>query len=192
MLPTLPMSLPPTNFDTVSYVQTPTPALQPAAPPAAKPAEAKDESSLGWGIVGGIARGILGTSVYVAFIQATHIRIGYLAILVAFLVAKCIMIGSKAKGGLEYQLTAVLMTYGAVSVGSSINIYLELAKIRAIDLTLNNILVLLKLGAAEPFLRFQSSGPRAVIGLLILFVGLRAAWRMTSGDPEAMHHPFTR
>lgn len=191
MLPPLPMSLPPTNFDTVSHVQTPTSASQPVTPPAANPAEAKDESSLAWGIVGGIAGGILGTSVYVAFIQATHIRIGYLAILVAFLVAKCIMIGSKSKGGLEYQLTAVLMTYGAVSVGSAINIYLELTKTRAIDFTLNNILILLKLGLADPFLRFQTSGPRALIGLLILYVGFRAAWRTTSGDPEATHHPFT-
>lgn len=192
MLPPLLMNLNPNDFDKVSYVDAAAPALQAAvAIPEPVPAAPTDES-FAWGIVGGVAGGILGAAVYVAFIQSTNIRIGYLAILVAFLVAKGIMIGSKAKGGFQYQVAAVLMTYGTVSVGNAINIYLFVTKTRAIDLTPQNILDLFRYGVADPFLRFQSSGPRALIGLLILFVGLRAAWRMTSGNWDEMRHPFLR
>ena len=151
-----------------------------------------EEPSFSWGMLGGIAGAMIGAIVYVAFIEATHIRIGYLAIAVAYLVAKGVMMGSRAKGGLEYQITAVALTTLAVSLGNSVILYLSLSKQQHVDLTITNIISLLAYGIEEPFLRFATSGPRAVIGLIILFVGLRAAWRMTSSDPNAVRHPFSR
>jgi hypothetical protein len=177
----------------VSYVNNPDPATQTvAAIPEPIPGQTVERPSLAWGIVGGIAGAIMGAMVYVAFIGITHFRIGYLSIAVAYLVAKGIMMASRAKGGFEYQVTAVVMTCAAVAVGNAAMLYVSISGKRPIELSLHNILVLLKYGAEDPILRFQTSGARAIIGLVILYVGLRAAWRMTSGDPEAMSHPFTR
>jgi hypothetical protein len=190
MLPPLPMSLTPNNFDTATYTDAASPTLQAAAAGSTPPAVLGE--SFAWGIVGGIAGAIAGAILYVAFIEATHFRIGYLSVAVAFLVAKGMMVASKAKGGFQYQVTAVALTCVAVAVGNAAMLYVAISQKREIVLSLHSILVLLKYGAEDPILRFQTSGARAVIGLVILYVGLRAAWRMTSGNPEAMSHPFTR
>jgi len=47
-------------------------------------------------------------------------------------------------------------------------------------------------GLIYPVIRFQSSVFSGAIGLFILFIGMRAAWRMTSGIPGAVKHPFAR
>ncbi len=52
--------------------------------------------------------------------------------------------------------------------------------------------ILIRFGLSEPFLEFQDSPFNAALGLFILFIGLRAAWRMTSGEPGAAEHPFRR
>ena len=187
------MSLSPNPFDTARYVDAPAPTPRPVPVPIPTPAvvQATGESFT-WGIIGGVAGAIAGTILYVAFIEATHIRIGYLSIAVAFLVAKGMMVGSKSKGGFQYQVSAVLLTYLSVAVGNAVVIYTVVSKSTPVELNLHNILTLLRYGADDPIRRFQSSGLGAVLGLIILFVGLRAAWRMTSGDPEAMNHPFAR
>lgn len=45
------------------------------------------------------------------------------------------------------------------------------------------------LGLASPFLEL-SSGPSGIIGLIILFVGMRFAWRMTRGVTLTIEGPF--
>ncbi|HET9364174.1 MAG TPA: hypothetical protein VFP71_04205, partial [Candidatus Angelobacter sp.] len=52
--------------------------------------------------------------------------------------------------------------------------------------------VLLKLaflGLASPFLELQNP-VYGLIGLVILFVGIRIAWRLTQGRSAAIHGPF--
>src|SRR5258708_23711454 len=46
----------------------------------------------------------------------TGISIGYLALAVGWIVGKAMMIGSGGIGGRRYQLTAILLTYAAVSM----------------------------------------------------------------------------
>jgi hypothetical protein len=41
-------------------------------------------------------------------------------------------------------------------------------------------------------IKFAISPGSAMIGLVILFVGMRAAWRMTSGLPGSGRNPFKR
>jgi len=136
----------------------------------------------------------LGALAYALFVGITHITLGYLAILVAYLVAKGMTIGSRGQGGRNYQVAALILTYLAVSAAHSAIIYYQILKTDNLHIPLNlhNLFELAKLGILSPFTRFQDSGASALIGLFILFIGLRAAWRMTSGIPGAVHHPFAR
>ena len=70
------------------------------------------------GITFGIGGAILGWIAYSTFSIVTGIEIGYLSVLVGFLVAKAIMMGSKGIGGRRYQVVALLLTYVAVSMSA--------------------------------------------------------------------------
>ncbi|HSU18256.1 MAG TPA: hypothetical protein VLI45_00805 [Acidobacteriaceae bacterium] len=198
------MSLTPNNFEIASYAEpqpgaaavvTTAPAASmgaPASVAAAAQTAAPDPAALPYAIALGLGGAALGALVYAGFIHATHIRIGYLSIVVAFVIAKAMMIGSRNRGGFQYQVVAIALTTLAVSAGNAILLYWAVVKDRPIDLTAHNIVSLLLFGVEEPFLEFAASPARAAIRLLILFYGFRAAWRMTSGDPRSMRHPFTR
>lgn len=80
------------------------------------------------GMIFGIGGAILGLIAYSAFTIITGIEIGYLSLLVGFLVAKAILMGSKGIGGRRYQVTALLLTYAGVSLSAipiGISMYLK-------------------------------------------------------------------
>jgi hypothetical protein len=145
-------------------------------------------------ILFGIGGAIAGAIVDALFIGLTHINLGYLALLIAYLVAKAMTFGSNGQGGRSYQVTALILTYLSVAAAHSALLWWQYHKVEHFNIPLNptNLLRLAKYGLEEPFLRFQQSGASALIGLFILFIGLRAAWRMTSGIPGAVRHPFAR
>lgn len=173
------MSLPPNNFDP--------PRQSVAGRPEPGPTQVVEKESFLWGVVGGIAGAIMGVIVYVAFTKIAHSQLGYaLWVAVAWLVAKGIMMGSRAKGGLEYQITAFVLTCAAVAAGQAALVYLSILEKRPLDLSFHGILLLANNGAKDPILGIQSSGVRELIGVAIFSVGLHVAWRMTSEDPEAL------
>jgi hypothetical protein len=179
------------NFERADYDE-PTPSYltpEPDTAPAT-PTPALFTNALALGVIGAV----LGAAIYAGFVILTHIQIGYLAILVAYLIAKAMTIGSRGEGGRYYQIAALILTYIAVSAANSTMIWWELHRTRHIDIpaNLHNILLLARLGFESPFLEFKQSPVGALIGLFILFIGLRAAWRMTSGIPGAVRHPFAR
>jgi hypothetical protein len=165
-------------------------------------------------ILYGIGAAILGMIVYALFEIATGITIGYLAIGVGYLVGKAMKLGSGGRGGRRYQIAAAVLTYAAVSIAAvpvAIHYYTKQHTAKAAQTApLNNaqkqhpfpgddqpqpapqptsighlLIVLLGLGLASPFLEL-SEGVGGVIGLVILYVGIKAAWRLTSGvDPAA-------
>jgi hypothetical protein len=151
-----------------------------------------DPAAFGRAIVLGLGGAVLGALLYAGFIEVTNIQIGYLSIAIAFLVGKGMMIGSKGRGGFQYQVAAIVMTCVAVAVGNALLLYWHISKEQPVRLSLHNLFVLLRFGVQEPFLEFKDSPGGALLGLFILFIGLRAAWRMTSGDPNAVRHPFSR
>jgi hypothetical protein len=65
--------------------------------------------------LGGFA---IGLAVYAGFEIATGISIGYLALAVGWIIGKAMMMGSGGIGARRYQITAVLLTYAAVSMAS--------------------------------------------------------------------------
>src|SRR5215470_18820742 len=97
----------------------------PPAPPAPAPtADGAFPRALLFGIVGAA----IGCALYAGFVIATNIIIGYMSLAVGFIIAKLMMVGSKGIGGRQYQITAALLTYLAVSL-SFIPIFLYLTNI---------------------------------------------------------------
>jgi hypothetical protein len=177
------MSINPSSFEQAEYVQSP---VLEAAP--IEPALDIFARSLAFGAVGAV----IGAIVYAAFILITHIQIGYLAIGVAYLVAKAMMMGSKGRGGRTYQVSAIVLTCCAVALGNALMLWWNVRSRGTVPLSIHNLIIFARYGFMEPFLEFQDSPGSALLGLFILFIGLRAAWRMSSGIPGSVRHPFAR
>jgi hypothetical protein len=151
------------------------------------------------GLAFGIGGAILGFGIYVAFALATGLMAGIISLAVGYIVAKAIIMGSRGAAGRRYQLAAVLLTYMAVSL-SAVPIFIshqlkqrsaqlraqanDSASTPAAAPTINPVKaigVLTLLGLAAPFLALNDP-MHGLIGLVILFVGLRIAWRITAGS----------
>lgn len=137
------------------------------------------------GFLFGVGAAILGLAIYAAFTLVTHFYFGYVAVAVGWLVAKAIMIGSRGAGGTRYQIAAVVLTYASISLASVPILIAKILQDAADNGTSTNIEwgnvagKLAAWGLASPFLQLRA-GFWGVIGLLILSVGLRIAWRVTA------------
>lgn len=167
--------------------------------------------------IGGFA---VGMALYAGFVIATGISIGYLALAVGWIIGKAMMTGSKGVGGKRYQIAAVLLTYAAVSIAYvPILIHFmnkqrtERAAItqKALNNPASNAQAatstgnapvsadrpnlaaiagrLAIWGLASPFLKLQY-GPSAILGLIILAVGMQFAWKMTASKGTVITGPF--
>jgi hypothetical protein len=136
----------------------------------------------------GIGAAVLGCALFAGFVIVTHISLGYVALAVGWLIAKAMKFGSGGIGGRRYQIVAAVLTYAAVSVARvPIEVYFG-----ALDLHISNLAdvgQILLVGLASPFLRLQQNG-MAVIGLIILFVGIRIAWQMMAAPALSVIGPF--
>ena len=183
MLTALIMSINPSSFEQAEYVNVPEISAAPI-----EPDNGLFLRAIAFGLVGALA----GALIYGVFVGLTGISIGYLAILVAYLVAKAMTIGSHERGGRKYQVTALVLTYLAVAAAHSLMLWWEVHKEQPVALSLHNLIVMARFGLTFPITQLQDSPGSGILGLIILFVGMRAAWRMTSGIPGAVHHPFSR
>ena len=170
-------------------------------------------------IIYGVGAAILGMILYATFAIVTGIVIGYAALAVGWIVGKAMIQGSGGVGGKRYQIIAVLLTYAAVST-AAIPVWIHYAgehrqkttssqrqtsssseqgadsdelqgtpsKERPAFLTAMGTLI--ALGLASPFLEFTSNPMGALIGLVILFVGMRFAWRFTAARGPEIFGPF--
>jgi hypothetical protein len=166
-------------------------------------------------ILFGVVAAILGMILYATFAIVTGIVIGYAALAVGWLVGKAMIKGSNGVGGRRYQIVAVLLTYAAVST-AAIPVWIHFAgehkqsqrqqtapaedgsesgaqeeqTSRPQPNPLSALGTLLVLGLASPFLEFSGNPLSALIGLVILFVGMQFAWKMTGAKPLQILGPF--
>jgi hypothetical protein len=183
------MSLTPPSFDRAEYVDVQPYSTAPEINAPTRP----DTTLFVQAILCGLIGALLGAILDCGFIALTHINIGYLALVVAWLVAKAMTIGSRGQGGIAYQISAIVLTYLSVSAAHAGLLWWEYHDAGVtIPINLHNVLFLARNGLIFPITRFQDSIPSALLGLFILFIGMRAAWRMTSGIPGAVRHPFAR
>lgn len=172
------------------------------------------------GLLFGVGAAIIGMICYAGFTILTGFYIGYVSLAVGWLIGKAIMFGSRGIGGRRYQIAAVILTYAAVSLAAvpiAISDYVKAKsqsqsqssqlkqKPPSTDATTGQseeiqptakpafgaaILQLLALGLASPFLALQDPF-HGIIGLIILIVGIRIAWKITTGTRRAdIQGPF--
>ncbi len=150
--------------------------------------EIDSNATLTRAIVYGLFAAIAGCFAYAAFTIVTHIQIGYVALGVGWLVGKAILAGSGGRGGRQYQIPAVSLTYLAVSMAAIPELLWSLHKAGTdvSHLSGRGMAELARYGVLSPFLELRD-GLGALIGLFILFVGMRAAWQITrpTGAPGA-------
>ena len=148
------------------------------------------------GICFGVGGAILGLALYAGFAVATGWIVGFVSLAVGYIVGKAVAFGSGGIGGRRYQVAAVLLTYIAVSMAAvPIAISQQLKQksaqqqAQASDVAiaaqpkihpLKALGVLIVIGLASPFLDLANP-THGVISLIILFVGIRIAWRITAG-----------
>jgi len=189
-------------------------ACGPCAPQAKSTLPSDSHAPFTRAVLYGIGAAILGMILYAAFEIATGIIIGYLAIGVGYLVGKAMKRGSNNRGGRRYQITAALLTYASVSL-AAIPVALHSYKdhkpahtaTTPTSATSNQfpflsetaatpdpkpqpanpamaLVTLAGLGLASPFLELADHAG-GIIGLLILFLGIRAAWSLTAGTDSS-------
>jgi len=168
------------------------------------------------GLIFGVGAAILGLILYATFEIATGLIIGYVSLAVGYIVGKGIKMGSRGAGGRKYQIAAAILTYAAVSMAAVPVGISQYAKMRKSQhpiqvqqpadsesdeppappsqprIALGSALLQLTImGLASPFLEMQSP-VQGLIGLVILAVGIRIAWRMTAGSEFQIFGPFER
>jgi hypothetical protein len=171
------------------------------------------------GLFTALGQRILGLILYATFEIATGLIIGYVSLAVGYIVGKGIKMGSQGAGGRKYQITAAVLTYAAVSLAAvpvAISQYTQMHKsqqpievqqpvdtgsdqqpaeqpteqARTPRMGLGSALSQLAImGLASPFLELQNPF-HGLIGLVILFVGIRIAWKLAAGTETEIFGPF--
>jgi hypothetical protein len=157
------------------------------------------------GICCGVGGAILGLALYVGFALATGWIVGFVSLAVGYIVGKAVVFGSGGVGGRRYQVAAVLLTYIAVSMAAvpiAISHHMKQNSAQQPAQASNPATaaqpkmhplkalgVLVGIGLASPFLDLADPA-HGVIGLIILFVGIRIAWRLTASRTVSIVGPI--
>jgi hypothetical protein len=128
-------------------------------------------------LAAGAVAALVGSIGY-AMIASLGFMVSIVAIGIAWLIAKAMMTISGGIGGRHYQIGAALLTYFAVSFGELFAIIHHLG---------TPLIALLSpralwLGLTLPFMELQD-GFNGILGLIILGIGIRTAWRLGAGSP---------
>jgi hypothetical protein len=198
-------------------------ACKPCAEQARNSAPKDSHAAFARAVLFGVGAAIAGLVLYAGFEIMTGWIIGYVSLAVGYMVGKAMMAGSKGLGGRRYQLTAVALTYAAVSM-AAVPVWISIAskehrsqapsQAQQTPTTENSsdseqqpggnttsqqqaapapapkmnpwkaLGIMAALGIASPFLELQDP-VHGVIGLVILLVGIKIAWRLTVGNPTA-------
>ena len=146
-------------------------------------------AAFGRAVLFGIGAAALGLALYAAFTIITHIAIGYASLAVGWMVAKAMVKGSGGVTGRRYQIVAGILTYAACTLASipvliyQMQIY-QIPELRSLFLSdIPHTLLL-------PFLRLANDPFGGLIGLIILFVGVSIAVRLTAPRALTIGGPF--
>jgi hypothetical protein len=158
----------------------------------------------------GLGAGIVGAAIYYAVIAIAHLEIGIVAILIGYMVGRAVRKGAGGRGGLRFQVLAVALTYASVALAYTPVVVKQAigarnvqkaqgaGSSRATEATngaravttkpsrrgfLVALASFLAFIAALPVLVVFGSLPFGLISGIIIFIGMRQAWRMT-GAPR--------
>ena len=147
--------------------------------------EGTDSAAFARAVWLGLGGAALGCVIYA--IVGMWVQIGYVAILVGVLVGSAMMQGSGGVGGRRYQVAAVLLTYFAASTAFVLDVLWVVRRHGGSvgEFAAHNPLFLAAYVLFGPVLRLRhpvSGG----LGLLILFFGVQAAWRIAKGGSPGL------
>ena len=141
-------------------------------------------AAFGRAVLFGIGAAALGLVLYAAFTIITHIAIGYASLAVGWMVAKAIVKGSGGVTGRRYQIVAGILTYSACTLASIPVWIYQMPERRSVFLTdIPHTLLF-------PFLRLADNPFGGLVGLIILFVGVSVAVRLTAPRAFTIGGPF--
>ena len=130
----------------------------------------------------GIIAAAIGTGIYYGVLAASGYHVGLISILVGIIVGVAVNIGSDRRGGFEFQLLAVVLTYTAIA-----GVYL----IMLLNSPVGSILSLGDLVVSAFVLPFER-GMKGILGLVIIGFGLYQAFIINKKKELNIRGPFQR
>lgn len=130
-------------------------------------------------LVYGVVAAIVSAIGY-ALVGLSGFMVSIVAIGMGWLIAKAMMTASGGRGGRAYQFAAIVLTYLSVNLGE---LLAPLSRAHAAGVPVaamvnGKVLGFLLMG---PF--FELNSFNGIIGVVILAIGMRAAWRVAAGAP---------
>lgn len=166
----------------------------------------------------GLGAGIVGAIIYFAVMYFAKLEIGLIAILIGYMVGYTVRRGAAGRGGLRFQVLAVALTYASVALAYTPVVVISAANANREAQTaataggptgttarpvasarpderpprsgLAALAILLAFIAALPVLVVWGSFPSGLISALIIFIGMRQAWRMTGAPQLNVFGPY--
>lgn len=180
------------------------------------------ETPKGFGVFGkavlfGLGAALLGAALYYAVIAITEFEIGLVAIAIGFMVGYAIRMATANRGGLRFQILAIVFTYWAVGLAYMPFVFsgdtqapegliapasteatspeAEPEPAPAVEPlgaagAIIGIALLFALSFALPVLSVFSSLPGGLISAAIIAFGMQQAWRMTGAPQIVITGPF--
>jgi len=156
----------------------------------------------------GLGGAAAGSAIYAIVSMTTGFQLSLISILVGLIVGKSIKRATGGRGGMKFQVLAVLLTYGAITTsyipeivrGARTQANLQKTQQQnpppqtAPRPTLKNlawaIIFLVGICLIAPFLYLFNSPGGGLLNAVILFFGLMQAWRQTAGDNAVLMGPY--
>jgi hypothetical protein len=128
----------------------------------------------------GILAAIAGAAIYYGVIALANLEIGIIAIAIGYMVGWAVRKGAGGRGGLRFQVLAVVLTYWAVGLAYA-------------PLILRDSTMALPLQFFYVFalpIMVITGGGTGIITAIIIAVGLRQAWHMTAAPALKISGPY--
>lgn len=132
-------------------------------------------------ILYGVGAALVGALGY-ALVGLTGFMVSIVTVAIGWLVARAMMTATHGVGGQEYQIAAVALTYFSANLGRILNILYEASK-NGVSPAQISLVFYIKWAFFAPFVRLQDNLGWGLMGLLVLFYGLRTAWQLAAGAP---------
>jgi hypothetical protein len=143
----------------------------------------------------GIVGASLGCLIYSSLTPDAGWTVGYLALVVGWIVGKTVIAGAKNVGGFRVQIVAIALTYLAVAF-KALPAFLYAAYRNPDSVTDSaagwgaQLTDLVVSGLASPFQGLSTNTVNAGMGLIALLFGLAIAWQLTRLRPLIVAGPF--
>ncbi len=140
--------------------------------------------ALAFGVVGGA----LGATLWYVVRAFSGYEVGLIAILVGWLVGRGVHLGTGGRGGLGFQVLAVLVTYASIALQYVPDVWSAINQSEKLEggARVVAFVIAVPVAFAAPFLM----GFQNIIGLLIIGFGLWQAWKMNARPQVAFSGPY--